>query len=149
MLGEELITEPVKALAKKGTKIILGEGTGKFSWPVVSPSISSVYGQRWGQLHKGIDITSGNRSILTADTGKISYVGYKSDYGNHIIVDHLNGYRSLYGHLSSIGVKVGQIVEKGERIGVMGSTGESTGIHLHFEIIVNGISENPLKYLNR
>ena len=149
MLGEELITEPVKALAKKGTKIILGEGTGKFAWPVVSPSISSGFGQRWGQLHKGIDITSGNRSILTADTGKISYVGYKSDYGNHIIVDHLNGYRTLYGHLSSIGVKVGQIVEKGERIGVMGSTGESTGIHLHFEILVNGISENPLKYLNR
>lgn len=149
MLGEEMITEPIKALAKKGTKIILGEGTGKFSWPVVSPSISSGFGQRWGEFHKGIDITSGNRSILVADTGKISYTGFKSDYGNHIIVDHLNGYRTLYAHLSSIGVKVGQIVEKGEKIGVMGSTGDSTGIHLHFEILVNGAPENPLKYLNR
>ncbi|MNP77687.1 Murein DD-endopeptidase MepM [compost metagenome] len=61
----------------------------------------------------------------------------------------MNGYQTLYGHLSSYSVKVGQIVEKGEKIGIMGSTGDSTGTHLHFEIIKNGTVENPLKYLNR
>lgn len=147
MLNEEVIEEPVKAKAKKGTKVILGEGTGKFARPVASASVSSGYGYRWGKLHKGIDLT-GNRSILASDNGKVEYVGYKSDYGNHIIVNHLNGYKTLYGHLSSSSVKVGQIVEKGEKIGVMGSTGDSTGVHLHFEIIKNGAVENPLKYMS-
>lgn len=147
MLSEEIIQEPVKAKAKKGTKVILGEGTGKFAKPVLSASVSSGFGYRWGKLHKGVDLT-GNRSILSADNGKVEYVGYKSDYGNHVIINHLNGYKTLYGHLSSSSVKVGQIVEKGEKIGVMGSTGDSTGVHLHFEIIKNGVVENPLKYMS-
>ncbi|MDF2921141.1 MAG: family metallopeptidase [Paenibacillaceae bacterium] len=148
MLDEEILQDPVKAQARKGTKVVLGEGTGKFAWPVVSSSISSGYGYRWGKLHKGIDLT-GNKAIRASDNGKVEYVGYKSDYGNHIIITHLNGYKTLYGHLSASSVKVGQIVEKGERIGTMGSTGDSTGTHLHFEIIRNGAVENPLKYLNR
>jgi murein DD-endopeptidase MepM/ murein hydrolase activator NlpD len=148
MLNEEVIEQPVKAKARKGTKVILGEGTGKFAWPVVSSSVSSGYGYRWGKLHKGVDLT-GSKSILSSDNGKVEYVGYKSDYGNHIIITHLNGYKTLYGHLASSSVKVGQIVEKGEKIGVMGSTGDSTGVHLHFEVLRNGVPENPLKYLNR
>ncbi|WP_438445156.1 peptidoglycan DD-metalloendopeptidase family protein [Gorillibacterium sp. sgz5001074] len=148
MLNEEVIEQPVKAKARKGTKVILGEGTGKFAWPVIGSSVSSGFGYRWGKLHKGVDLT-GNKSILASDNGKVEYVGYKSDYGNHIIVNHLNGYKTLYGHLSSSSVKVGQIVEKGEKIGIMGSTGDSTGVHLHFEVIKNGDVENPLKYLNR
>jgi murein DD-endopeptidase MepM/ murein hydrolase activator NlpD len=148
MLDEKVIEEPVKATARKGTKVVLGEGTGKFAWPVVSSSVSSGFGYRWGKLHKGVDLT-GNKSILASDNGKVEYVGYKSDYGNHVIIDHLNGYKTLYGHLSSYSVKVGQVVEKGEKIGIMGSTGDSTGVHLHFEIQNNGTVENPLKYLNR
>lgn len=149
LLNEEIIQQPVKAVAKKGTKVVLGEGSGKFAWPVLGSSVTSGYGYRWGVLHKGIDLVSNNKSIMAADNGKVVYAGYKADYGNHIIIDHLNGYRTLYGHLSKIDVSVGKIVEKGEKIGVMGSTGDSTGVHLHFEIQKNGSVDNPLKYLNR
>lgn len=148
MLNEEILQQPVKAKARKGTKVVLGEGTGKFAWPVLNSSVSSGFGYRWGKLHKGVDLT-GNKSILASDNGKVEYVGYTSDYGNHVIISHMNGYETLYGHLSSYSVKVGQIVEKGEKIGIMGSTGDSTGVHLHFEVIKNGTVENPLKYLNR
>lgn len=146
--GEEMIEPPVTAKAKKGTKVILGEGSGKFAWPVPNPSVTSPFGMRWGKLHKGIDIT-GNKSILAADNGKVAETGYKDDYGNYIIINHQNGYETLYGHLSSIGVSAGRIVEKGEKIGVMGETGDAQGVHLHFEIHNNGSLENPLKYLNR
>jgi murein DD-endopeptidase MepM/ murein hydrolase activator NlpD len=149
MLSEVVTVEPQAAEAIRGTRVILGEGTGKFAWPVIGSSISSGFGTRWGKFHKGIDLTSGNRSILAADNGKVIYAGYKSDYGNHIIIDHLNGYKTVYGHLSKINVRVGTTVEKGEKIGVMGSTGDSTGTHLHFEVRTNDNPQNPLKYLNR
>ncbi|WP_409343651.1 peptidoglycan DD-metalloendopeptidase family protein [Paenibacillus sp. MBLB4367] len=149
LLNEEIIQEPVKAKVRKGTKVIKGEGTGKFAWPVLSSSLSSGFGNRWGAFHKGVDLTSGNKSILASDNGKVVYAGFKSDYGNHIIIDHLNGYRTLYGHLSKIDTSVGKIVEKGEKIGTMGSTGDSTGVHLHFEVQKGTTPENPLKYLNR
>lgn len=148
LVNEEIIDKPVMAKVKKGTKVIQGEGSGKFAWPVISPSISSTFGVRWGKLHKGIDIT-GNRNIMTADNGKVTETGYKSDYGNYIIINHLNGYETLYGHLSKITTTEGTIVEKGDKIGIMGSTGDSTGVHLHFEIHRSGSVENPLKYLNR
>lgn len=86
--------------------------------------------------------------MKASDEGVITFAGQKSGYGNVIIINHRNGYETLYGHLNSIGVKVGQVVEKGESIGVMGNTGRSTGTHLHFEIIKNGTVENPLTYLN-
>jgi murein DD-endopeptidase MepM/ murein hydrolase activator NlpD len=149
MLNEEIVLEPQAAEAIRGTKVILGEGTGKFSWPVIGSSITSGFGMRWGKLHKGVDLTSSNRSILASDNGKVIYAGYKSDYGNHIIIDHLNGYETVYGHLSKINVTVGSTVEKGEKIGVMGNTGDSTGTHLHFEVRLNDTPNNPLKYLNR
>ncbi|MDQ1911154.1 M23 family metallopeptidase [Paenibacillus sp. GD4] len=148
VLSEEIIDQPVKAVAKKGTKVVKGEGTGKFAWPVVGSSISSTFGTRWGALHKGIDLT-GNRNILASDNGKVIFAGVKDGYGNAIILDHMNGYKTLYGHLSQISVTNGKIVEKGEKIGIMGSTGNSTGVHLHFEIQRNNTPENPLKYLNR
>ncbi|MFD0698518.1 peptidoglycan DD-metalloendopeptidase family protein [Paenibacillus sp. GCM10027628] len=148
VVNEDIIDQPVTAKVKKGTKVIQGEGTGKFAWPVVSPSITSTFGMRWGKLHKGIDIT-GNKNIMAADNGKISETGYKSDYGNYIIINHLNGYETLYGHLSKITISQGAIVEKGDKIGIMGSTGDSTGVHLHFEVHSGGELQNPLKYLNR
>ncbi|MFC5450615.1 M23 family metallopeptidase [Paenibacillus aestuarii] len=148
VVNEDIIDQPVTAKVKKGTKVIQGEGSGKFAWPVMSPSISSTFGYRWGKLHKGIDIT-GNRNIMAADNGKIVETGYKSDYGNYIIINHLNGYETLYGHLSKISVSSGTIVEKGDKIGIMGSTGDSTGVHLHFEVHKSGELQNPLSYLNR
>ncbi|MEF3305322.1 M23 family metallopeptidase [Paenibacillus sp. GYB003] len=149
LVGEEVVEQPVPEYAKKGTKVILGEGSGKFIWPVLSAKLSDYFGMRWGKMHKGVDIT-GNRNIMAADNGVVTYTGNKGDgYGNKVIIDHKNGYVTVYGHLSKIETTKGKIVEKGEKIGVMGSTGDSTGVHLHFEIQRNGVAENPLKFLSR
>ncbi|UUZ82525.1 peptidoglycan DD-metalloendopeptidase family protein [Paenibacillus sp. P26] len=148
VLGEEVVQRPVKEVAIKGTKVVTGEGTGKFAWPVAGATITSTFGMRWGAFHKGVDLV-GNRNIMVADNGKVVFAGEKTGYGNCIIVDHLNGYRTLYGHLSQILTSEGKIVEKGEKIGIMGSTGDSTGVHLHFEVQKGETPDNPMKYLNR
>lgn len=147
VIGETIIVEPVPAIIRKGTKVIPGEGTGKFAWPVVGAKITSGYGKRWGTIHKGVDLVSKNRNILASDNGKVTFAGVKSGYGNCVIIDHNNGFQTLYAHLSTISVKKGTTVEKGEKIGVMGSTGNSTGVHLHFEIIKSGTAQNPMTYL--
>lgn len=149
IIDEQILVPPIPAIVKKGTKVIPGEGTGKFAWPVVNARITSGFGKRWGGHHKGIDMVSSKRSILASDNGKVVFAGTRSGYGKTVIIDHNNGYRTLYGHLSKINVSVGATVEKGEVIGVMGSTGNSTGVHLHFEILKNGAAQNPMKYLSR
>ncbi|GJM68358.1 hypothetical protein HMSSN036_05740 [Paenibacillus macerans] len=145
-LGQEVSKKATPRIVLKGTKVV-GEGTGQFAWPVSGANISSSYGSRWGRTHKGVDLVSSDRDILAADEGVVSFTGTKTGYGNVIIIDHKNGYETLYGHLSKISVKEGEIVEKGAKIGVMGSTGRSTGTHLHFEIHKNGGVQNPMKYL--
>jgi murein DD-endopeptidase MepM/ murein hydrolase activator NlpD len=146
IVDEQVIEPAVPEIIMKGTKIIRGVGTGKFSWPVSGAKITSKFGKRWGRQHKGIDLI-GNRSILASDNGVVTYAGRKNGLGNAVIIDHQNGYKTVYGHLSKINVKKGQTVAKGDKIGVMGSTGNSTGVHLHFEIHKNGTPQNPLNYL--
>ncbi|WP_058300575.1 peptidoglycan DD-metalloendopeptidase family protein [Gorillibacterium timonense] len=148
LLQEEVLVKPVNEVIKRGTKVIRGEGTGNFAWPVIGASLSSGFGYRWGKLHKGVDLTSSNRNILASDNGVVESSGYRYDYGNYVLLNHKNGYKTMYGHLSKINVSQGQIVEKGEKIGYMGSTGDSTGVHLHFEVIKSGTVQNPLRYLN-
>ncbi len=151
VLSEEILSEPVTEIEIKGTKIIPSRGTGSFQWPTVGGYISSKKGQRWGRAHKGIDIARpSNRSILSVDNGTVVSAGFNSGgYGNRIIINHNNGFKSVYAHLASINVKVGQTVKKGQKIGVMGSTGHSTGVHLHFELYKNGALLNPLQYISR
>ncbi|WP_339834276.1 peptidoglycan DD-metalloendopeptidase family protein [Paenibacillus sp. FSL R7-0272] len=145
-LGQEVLKTAVTEVVLSGTKVV-GEGTGQFAWPVSNATMSSSFGQRWGRQHKGVDLV-GNRDVKSADEGVVTFAGQKSGYGNVIIINHRNGYETLYGHLDSISVDVGQVVEKGDSIGVMGNTGRSTGTHLHFEILKNGTAENPMTYLN-
>lgn len=145
-LGQNVIKQSTPKIVVQGTKIV-GQGTGDFVWPVSGASITSSYGKRWGRMHQGTDFVSSNKTIMSADEGKVTFAGTKSGYGNVIIINHQNGYETLYGHLSKINVEVGQVVEKGESIGVMGNTGRSTGTHLHFEIHNNGEAENPMQYL--
>lgn len=145
-LGQEVLKASSPRIIMKGTKVI-GEGSGQFAWPVSGARMTSSYGKRWGRTHKGIDLVSSNRNILAADEGVVSFAGTKSGYGNVIIINHNNGFETLYGHLSKISVEKGDVVEKGTKIGVMGSTGRSTGTHLHFEIHKNGSVQNPMKYL--
>ncbi|MNW31488.1 Murein hydrolase activator NlpD precursor [compost metagenome] len=144
-LGQKVIKESVPEVVLKGTKVV-GEGTGQFTWPVSGAILTSSYGGRWGRMHEGIDM-GGNRDIKASDEGVVTFAGQQNGYGNVIIIDHGNGYQTLYGHLSSIGVRSGQVVRQGESIGVMGNTGRSTGTHLHFEIRKNNVPQNPMTYL--
>lgn len=147
IVDEQVLREPVSKLVLRGTKVIPGEGTGKFAWPVSGHRITSTMGKRWGTMHNGIDII-GRSTIKAADNGVVEKVVYsKRGLGNHVIINHKNGYKTVYGHMKSISVKKGQVVEKGEALGVMGSTGHSTGTHLHFEVHLNGKVKNPLNYL--
>ncbi|MNC31464.1 Murein hydrolase activator NlpD precursor [compost metagenome] len=145
-LGQAVVKASLPEVVYRGTKVV-GEGTGMFVWPVSGATISSSYGERWGRVHKGVDLVSGNRTIKAADAGTVSFAGVQNGYGNVVIVDHHNGYSTYYGHLSRISVSQGQRLEQGAQIGIMGNTGRSTGTHLHFEIRKNGTAINPMRFL--
>lgn len=135
-----------------------------FQWPVPNNYyVSSGVGERWGSYHTGIDITGGKGTNITAsESGKVLRVnstcvhdyakkkscGCGGGYGNYIIVDHGNDFITLYGHLTELNVEEGDIVKKGDVIGYMGSTGFSTGNHLHFEIRYQGYFLNPAAYVS-
>lgn len=133
------------------------KGTGQFMWPVSSSHyISSPYGYRvhpiYGtkKFHSGIDIAASSGStIVAADSGTVilSSWGYNGGYGNYIIISHGNGYTTRYAHCSNLYVSVGTQVSRGQSIAAVGSTGASTGPHLHFEVRLNGATQNPLNYV--
>ncbi|OEH93105.1 peptidase M23 [Bacillus solimangrovi] len=147
ILEEDVTQEPVAKVVYKGTKVIPSRGTGSFIWPTYGGSITSVMGYRWGRIHKGLDIAGvSNRGIKAADNGTVEFAAYDGTYGNKVIINHNNGTKTLYAHMSEIKVSVGQTVPKGTVIGIMGSTGNSTGVHLHFEVIKNGKNIDPQTY---
>lgn len=115
-------------------------------WPVNGP-ITSGFGPRWGSFHEGIDIGAPcGTPIHAAAPGTVIYSGWMDGYGNFVIIDHGNGLATAYGHQSAIYVSGGS-VSQGQTIGAVGSTGHSTGCHLHFEVRVNGNPVDPLGYL--
>lgn len=128
--------------------------TGTMMWPCPSCHyITSQFGWRYHPIyqtqkyHSGVDIgASYGATIVAADGGTIITAGSVSGYGNCVVINHGNGITTLYGHMSSIAVSVGQKVSKGQTIGYVGSTGNSTGPHLHWEVTVNGVRQNPLNY---
>lgn len=149
VLSEDIIKEVQHEITLEGTKVIPSRGTGDFAWPAVGGYISSYFGPRWGSHHNGIDIARpSNRNILATDNGVVEEVTSQSGYGNYIVINHNNGYKTLYAHLSSMDVSVGDTVPQGTKIGVMGSTGRSTGTHLHFEVIKDGSKIDPMNVLN-
>lgn len=116
----------------------------------VSGSISSRFGARGSRsyTHTGLDLaTSAGTGIRPAAAGTVVFAAYKGSYGNLIIVDHGNGVQTYYAHCSALYVSAGQSVDTGTTIGAVGSTGNSTGPHLHFEIRINGTPVNPEGYL--
>lgn len=146
---EETLKEPVKHIVVKGTKVIPSRGSGSLAWPAVGGYISSKMGHRWGKMHKGIDIARpSDRTIKAADNGVIESAGWDGGYGNKVVINHQNGMKTTYAHLDSISVSVGQTVSRGGKIGVMGTTGQSTGVHLHFEVYQDGKLKDPMQYLN-
>lgn len=120
-----------------------------FALPVKSSfRFTSGFGPRWGRMHNGTDFAASHGTAIfsTAD-GVIIHAGRQSGYGNLIKIQHEFGIETRYAHLSRIGVKVGQRVSRGERIGDMGNTGRSTGTHLHYEVRVGGRPVNPMTYI--
>jgi murein DD-endopeptidase MepM/ murein hydrolase activator NlpD len=117
-----------------------------YIWPVSGP-VTSGYGWRWGRMHEGIDISAAcGVPIRAAAGGTIIFAGWMGGYGNLTIIDHGGGIATAYGHQSAI-YKGGGSVSQGETIGAVGTTGSSTGCHLHFEVRVNGSPVDPLGYL--
>ena len=116
-------------------------------WPV-DGVITSGFGYRWGRMHEGIDISVPEGTpIRAAASGTVILAAYSGGYGNYTCVDHGGGLSTCYGHQSSFAVSAGQSVSQGAVIGYSGNTGSSTGPHLHFEVRVNGVAQDPLGYL--
>lgn len=147
-LSANILTQPINEVIVKGTKVVPSRGDGSLTWPTVGGYVSSQMGYRGGKMHKGIDIARpSSYTIKAADNGIVVSAGWDGGYGNKIVIDHQNGMRTVYGHLASISVRTGQTVSKASSIGVMGSTGDSTGTHLHFEVYKNGSLQNPVSFL--
>ncbi len=158
---DEKIKELIRQKARANYMGDLEEGT--FLWPLPGYyTITSGYGSRWGTTHRGIDISGSNvmgADITAANSGEVIFVyngcshnyGKKSSkfchcgggFGNYCIIDHGGGYQTVYGHATKITVKEGQMVKTGDVIGTVGSTGDSTGAHLHFEVRIDGERVDP------
>ena len=153
------------AAKKKGTTsnqvTTTGSGTatrysGTFTWPLPGYTVASsrygwrvhpIYGTR--KFHKGEDIPAPTgAAIVAAASGTVTTAGWVSGYGNYTVINHGGGVMTAYGHQSAIYVSVGQTVSAGQTIGAVGSTGNSTGPHLHFEVYVNGATQSPMSYFS-
>ena len=151
--GEKEISKPVNEKKIVGTAKTPGESTGSFMWPVPhTHNITSYMEWRWGRMHNGIDIAGGDdygQPIIASDGGVVTFAGNDGGgYGNYVMIDHGNGYMTVYGHASELACETGQYVGQGETIAYVGSTGNSTGPHLHFEIRLNGEYQDPLNYVS-
>ena len=150
---EELRQQEARAAAALAASRV--RGTGQLMWPVPSDGrITSGFGVRRHPVHGifrqhwGIDIPAEHgANIIASDSGVVLVSEYSSGYGNYIVIDHGNGMTTLYAHMSSRSVGVGASVNKGQVIGLIGSTGVSTGPHLHFDVSINGARVDPERYL--
>ena len=153
-LKAQLASMASQGQISKGSGTIKGGGT--LLWPSASSTnVTSPYGVRFhpiqkrNKMHTGIDIgASYGTNVLAAEAGTVKLSGWNGGYGKCIVIDHGNGLSTLYGHNSVLSVSVGAAVTKGQVIAQVGSTGNSTGPHIHFEVLVNGNCSNPMSYLN-
>lgn len=135
-----------------GLVLSRGSGKGKLIWPVTGAVVSN-FGMRYhpilgyARMHTGVDIGAPmGAPVAAAASGTVAFAGWSGGYGNFIVIDHGDGLATAYAHLSRIGVSRGQFVSQGQIIGNVGSTGLSTGPHLHFEVRVNGSPVDPMQY---
>ena len=152
---EEQERKAAQEAAKKKKYQVTSRGSSlprvsSYAFPLKSYSyVSSEYGSRWGTTHTGIDFAApAGTHIYSWRSGTVTFAGWSGGYGNFIIVDHGDGFVTRYAHCSKIAVTKGQTVSQGQVIGYVGTTGNSTGNHLHFEIKVNGRFVNPRNYLS-
>ncbi|MHA7295206.1 peptidoglycan DD-metalloendopeptidase family protein [Arthrobacter sp. HLT1-21] len=121
----------------------------RLSLPLANASVNSPFGYRGGELHTGLDFAAGcGTPVLSSAAGTVIEAGFSAyGGGNRIVIDHGNGLQTTYNHLETIGIQLNQSVGSGAPIGVAGSTGNSTGCHLHFEVVVNGQTVDPAAWL--
>lgn len=142
--SSNVVRQPIQGVIKVGTARKADVGTGNYVWPVDNPKITCGWGCYYIPgigSHMGTDFVNqyeryGN--VYAADTGIVETASYNGIDGNFVVIDHQNGYKTHYGHMSKIIVSAGQVVSRGEQIGVMGSTGYAFGVHTHFHFIVDG-----------
>lgn len=141
---DEIPVSPRRYLARQTPDAGSVTASGSWVWPA-----SGQITQRFVWYHPGIDIANkAGPVVVAADAGTVvAVLSQRWAYGNHVIIDHGNGFQTLYAHLSGFRVSQGQTVAKGAPVGMMGSSGRSTGVHLHFEIRKGGVAVNPLSYL--
>ncbi|MBR5218830.1 MAG: peptidoglycan DD-metalloendopeptidase family protein [Clostridia bacterium] len=148
ILSENILITPVSRVVRVGTKEKDVLKTG-LCYPLQGV-ISSPYGERWGKMHEGIDIAVPEGTpVIAAECGRVIYAGDGGTYGNLVRIDHGYGVVTAYAHLGEINVQAGQSVGANTQIALSGNTGRSTGPHLHFEIVNNGIPLNPDLYLKK
>ncbi len=127
----------------------LAPSTSGYIWPICGV-VTSGYGRRWGRMHEGIDIDGDTGDVIAASKdGVVIFAGRQGGYGNLTLIDHGDGVVTAYGHQSQFFVGRGDAVVRGQKIGAVGNTGQSTGPHLHFETRVNGDPQDPRRFLSR
>jgi septal ring factor EnvC (AmiA/AmiB activator) len=130
-----------------GSAQVSAPSSSGYAWPMCAP-VTSEYGPRWGRMHQGLDQGASTGTPIGASKGgTVIFAGWQGGYGNLVLIDH-GGVVTAYAHQSSMAVSSGQSVSQGQTIGYVGSTGNSTGPHLHFETRVNGSAVNPRQYLS-
>lgn len=150
VLEEEILSEPTPQIVAKGSRLLLASrsgASGRLGWPAAGPVVSP-FGYRGRDFHAGIDIAAGTGApVAAAESGRVVRAGWYGGYGKCVDISHGSGVITRYAHLSSVAVRVGEQVARGQLIGRVGATGNATGPHLHFEVIVNGQPLNPVNFL--
>lgn len=157
VVGEEVVKEPVErvvlagvneSVSETGVSYDLSAEYSKLSLPADNVNITSHFGPRWGRMHNGTDFAlSTGETIYAADDGEVYCASYCGGFGNVVKIDHGNGMQTYYAHCSELLVSAGESVTAGQPVALAGSTGNSTGPHLHFEVIINGTNMDPCEFL--
>ncbi len=137
----------------ESTPAIIEQGTitpPTYIKPLAGGHFTSGFGRRWGRMHKGVDWGCPiGTTVYASSAGTVVSAGYSKGYGNNVVISHPDGRMTRYAHNSKLLVSAGQWVEQGQSIALSGSTGRSTGPHVHFEIYINGVAVNPLNYIGQ
>lgn len=142
-----VLEAPCDRVVHIGTGTMVGLKENSMPWPNAG-TLTSEYGRRWGRNHNGIDIAAKTGTPIYAPSyGKVTFAGTRSGYGNYVVIDHGMGYETTYAHMDSISVCEGQVVNVGDKVGAVGTTGRVTGAHLHFEVLINGQFADPMTYI--